>query len=149
MSQTPDDRPPGLVPELLITDLATSLDFWVGLCEFAIVYERRNEGFAHIRLGSAHVMLDQIGLGRDWITGALEQPLRRGVNFEISVPSIGDLCARFAASGWPLFMEQEVKWYETVDGKIGVEQFLVQDPDGYLLRFTSRLAEEGEPEMER
>jgi hypothetical protein len=34
-------------------------------------------------------------------------------------------------------------------GGIGVEQFLVQDPDGYLLRFTSRLTESGLPRAER
>jgi catechol 2,3-dioxygenase-like lactoylglutathione lyase family enzyme len=132
---------PGLVPELLITDLAASLTFWVGLCGFELVYDRPEEGFAYIRLGSAHVMLDQIALGRDWVTGPLERPLGRGVNFEISVPSTDELALRLSEAGWPLFLAPETRWYRTADGEIGVQQFLVQDPDGYLLRFTSRLTQ--------
>jgi hypothetical protein len=49
------------------------------------------------------------------------------------------LTARLSQSGWPLYMTPEVKVYKTADGETEVEQFLVQDPDGYLLRFTSRL----------
>ena len=37
---------PCLVRELLVTDLAASLDFWVTLCGFEILYERPKEGFA-------------------------------------------------------------------------------------------------------
>ncbi|PWC06082.1 bleomycin resistance protein [Mycetocola zhujimingii] len=140
MPQHSDASPPSLVPELLITDLTTSLRFWVNLCGFEIRYDRPEEGFAYLQLGSAHVMLDQIGLGRDWVTGSLERPLGRGVNFEIAVPSIDSIVEHCAVAGWPLFLEPETRWYRTSDGEIGVRQFLVQDPDGYLLRFTSRVA---------
>ena len=136
-----DDPTPSLVPELLITDLATSLEFWVGLCGFEVRYGRAEEGFAYVQLGSAHVMLDQIGVGRDWVSDTLERPLGRGVNFEITIPSITTLVDRLAASGWPLFMEPETKRYQKGDMSVGVRQFLVQDPDGYLLRFASPLGE--------
>jgi catechol 2,3-dioxygenase-like lactoylglutathione lyase family enzyme len=129
---------PALVPELLVTDLAASLDFWVSLCGFEIRYERMDERFAAIALGSAHVMLDQIGVGRDWVPAPLERPLGRGVNFEIAVPSIEPLLERLAAAGWPLFLAPEEKTYRTGGSEVRVSQFLVQDPDGYLLRFTSR-----------
>ena len=36
-------------------------------------------------------------------------------------------------------MEPETKWYRTGDVESGVAQFLVTDPDGYLLRFQSSL----------
>ena len=35
----------------------------------------------------------------------------------------------------PLFLDLEEKWYRTGDGETGVLQFVVADPDGYLLRF--------------
>jgi hypothetical protein len=38
-------------------------------------------------------------------------------------------------------MEPEVKWYRKTDVEVGVKQFLVQDPDGYLIRFTEYLGE--------
>jgi catechol 2,3-dioxygenase-like lactoylglutathione lyase family enzyme len=131
---------PGLVPELLVTDLATSLSFWVTICGFEILYDRPEEGFAYLHSGTSHIMLDQIGVGRDWVPGALERPLGRGVNFQVSVPAITPLVERLSSSGWPLFMAPEARWYQTGDTQAGVSQFLVQDPDGYLVRFTSPLA---------
>ena len=130
---------PGLVPELLITDLATSLGFWVTLCGFEILYDRPQEGFAYLQCGTAQIMLEQIGVGRNWVADTLERPLGRGVNFQVSVPAITPLVERLAASDWPLFMAPEEKWYQTGGTEAGVSQFLVQDPDGYLIRFTSRL----------
>lgn len=143
MTFVPTDLPvtyPDLVPELLTTDLATSLNFWVTLCGFEILYDRPEEGFAYLRCGTAHIMLEQIGVGRNWVPDALERPLGRGVNFQVAVPSIAPLVERLASSGWSLFMAPEEKWYQTADTKAGVSQFLVQDPDGYLVRFSSPLA---------
>ena len=131
---------PGLVPELLITDLATSFNFWVTLCGFEILYDRPKEGFAYLHFGTAHIMLDQIGVGRDWVQGTLERPLGRGVNFQVTVPEITPLVERLSSAGWPLFMAPENKWYQTGDTEAGVSQFLVQDPDGYLVRFASPIA---------
>jgi catechol 2,3-dioxygenase-like lactoylglutathione lyase family enzyme len=131
---------PGLVPELLITDLTNSLNFWVTLCGFEILYDRPKEGFAYLHFGTAHLMLEQIGVGRNWVPDTLERPLGRGVNFQITVPAIMPLVERLSSSGWPLYMAPEDKWYQTGDREAGVSQFLVQDPDGYLVRFASRLA---------
>jgi catechol 2,3-dioxygenase-like lactoylglutathione lyase family enzyme len=138
------DNPTALVPELLVTDVVASLEFWVGLCGFRVVYDRPDEGFAYLRLGSANVMLDQRGIGRDWITGDLESPLGRGVNFEITVPSIEPILRRLMDAAWPLFLGPESKSYRTGDAVAVVTQFLVQDPDGYLLRFSSRASASAE-----
>ena len=128
---------PGLVPELLVTDLDPSLAFWVDLCGFEILYDRPAERFAYLRLGTVELMLEQIGVSRNWVTGELEAPLGRGVNFQISVAALEPLVERLAQAGWPLFMAPETTWYETGATRSGVTQFLVQDPDGYLIRFTS------------
>ena len=45
-----------------------------------------------------------------------------------------------AEAGWPIFVEPEEKWYRAGDIEIGVRQFLVQDPDGYLLRSSRKSA---------
>ena len=142
MNSAPEDAPetfPGLVPELLITNLATSLNFWVTLCGFEVLYDRPEEGFAYLHLGTAHIMLDQIGMGRDWLPATLERPMGRGVNFQVSVPEITSVIERLESAGWPLFLAPETKWYRTGGSDAGVSQFLVQDPDGYLVRFSSRL----------
>jgi hypothetical protein len=128
---------PDLVPELLITDLAASLIFWVTLCDFETLYDRQKDGFAYLRSGTAHIMLEQIGVGRNWVPGALESPLGRGVNFQITVSAIAPIVERLAYAGWPLFMAPEERWYQTGETEAGVSQSLVQDPDGYLVRVSS------------
>lgn len=134
MSDSPTG--PALVPELLVSDVLKSIEFWCGLCGFWINYQRPEEGFAYISLGSAHIMLEQRGVGRNWITGPLEPPLGRGVNFQISVPRIEPIIAALREADHQLFMEPETKWYLLgEDTEAGVQQFLVADPDGYLIRF--------------
>jgi catechol 2,3-dioxygenase-like lactoylglutathione lyase family enzyme len=134
-----DDVDPALVPELLVSDLDKSLQFWRDLCGFAVRYARPDEGFSYVALGSAHLMLEQIGVGRNWITGPLEPPLGRGINFQISVPDADALATSIAAGGVELFMQPETKWYRVGGEEAGVRQFLVTDPDGYLIRFQSSL----------
>jgi catechol 2,3-dioxygenase-like lactoylglutathione lyase family enzyme len=133
-----------LVPELLVEDLAASLAFWVGLCGFTVLYDRPQERFAYLRSGTAELMLEQAGAGRNWIPADLERPLGRGVNFQIMVPVIQTLLDRLAAAEWPLFMAAETTWYQTGETRAGVAQFLVQDPDGSLVRFSSRLVRDGD-----
>lgn len=128
---------PALVPELLVTDVEKSLAFWRDLCGFTVKYARPDEGFAYVVHGSAHVMLEQAGLGRNWLTGPLEKPLGRGINFQIEVDDIDPVVTALTAARIDLFMAPETKSYQVGSAELGVRQFLVTDPDGYLLRFQS------------
>ncbi|KTS35621.1 glyoxalase [Methylobacterium indicum] len=124
-----------LTPELLIADLTRSLHFWVDLIGFRVAYDRPEDGFAYLNLDGAQVMLEtRSPLPRQWLTGPLEAPLGRGINFEIGVPAVEPILARLEAAGWPLYMAVEDKWYRAGEVEVGQRQFLVQDPDGYLLR---------------
>jgi catechol 2,3-dioxygenase-like lactoylglutathione lyase family enzyme len=135
------DDAPALVPELLVKSLDSSLHFWCRFLRFDVLYDRPEEGFAYLTQGSAHVMLEQIGAGRNWVTGKLRSPLGRGINLQITLPTIDPVLSALREAGWALFMEPETKWYCTGDVETGVAQFLVTDPDGYLLRFQSALGE--------
>lgn len=132
---------PGLVPELSVTDYEASRHFWCDLVGFSLRYERPEEGFGYLVLGNAHLMLDQINQGRTWATGALEPPLGRGINFEVQVENLDAASWRVKNAGWPIFVEPEEKWYRAGDIEIGVRQFLVQDPDGYLVRLQQEIGE--------
>jgi catechol 2,3-dioxygenase-like lactoylglutathione lyase family enzyme len=55
--------------------------------------------------------------------------------------AVEPILVALAGAGWPLFMDPERKWYRTGDVETGVHQFLVQDPDGYLIRFSAYLGE--------
>ena len=139
------DLPPefawaAVVPELLVTDLAASLRFWCGLCGFQVAYERPEEGFAYLDRAGRQVMLEEVAAtGRRWITGELARPFGRGMNLQIDVATIEAIVAQLRLAGWPLYLEPEERWYRVGNGEVGVHQFVVQDPDGYLIRFSQRL----------
>jgi catechol 2,3-dioxygenase-like lactoylglutathione lyase family enzyme len=129
-----------LVPEMLVVSLDRALGFYIGLCGFALRYARPEDGFAYLGLGQAQIMLEEIS-PEAWQTGPLDPPLGRGVNLQIEVEDLAPLEARLAAARWPLFRAPETAWYR--DGAIehGQRQLLVQDADGYLLRFVQPLGE--------
>lgn len=134
------DPDPDLVPELLVEDLSRSLAFWRDTCGFTVRYDRPEEGFAYVVRGSAHVMLEERGRGRNWVTGPLEPPYGRGLNLQISVRDLEPLLADLRTASVTLFMEPETRWYRIgPQEEVGVRQALVQDPDGYLLRFQQSL----------
>ena len=130
-----------LVPELLVADIDKSLLFWRDLCGFTVLFDRPEEGFAYLDLAGAQIMLDELGQTRDWVAGPLEAPFGRGMNLQISVPAIEPILVALAPAGWPLFMQPEQKWYRTGEVETGVHQFLVQAPDGYLIRFSAYIGE--------
>ncbi len=130
-----------LIPELGITDFKKSLDFYTRVLGFQIQYQREDEGFAFLSLGDAQIMIDQIGEGRTWQTGELKYPLGRGINFQIRVDDIHKLISNLEKESIKLFLSLEEKWYRKNDRQVGNRQFLVQDPDGYLLRFFEDLGE--------
>jgi len=139
LSEVTERMSNALVPELSIRDFEKSLDFYVHIVGFSVVYQREKEGFAYLRLGQAQIMIDQIDKGRTWRTAELEYPLGRGVNFQIEREEIDPLLERLKRHQIELFLPVEEKWYRKNEREVGNRQFLVQDPDGYLLRFTEDL----------
>ena len=130
-----------MVPELLVRDMTRSLAFWIDLCGFDIAYRREAEGFVYLDLDGAQFMLVEVHEGDYWISGPLESPLGRGLNFEIKVQAVEPLLDRLSTAGWPLFRAPHECWYRSDDIELGVRQYLVQDPDGYLLRFSAKIGE--------
>lgn len=129
-----------LVPELDVTDLAASLRFWCELLGFRVAYDRPAARFAYLERERAQVMLCQIN--GEWLTGPLEPPFGRGINLQIACRDVAPIVAALEAAGWPLFRPVEDKWYRTGPSREGgARELLVQDPDGYLLRFAQSLGE--------
>ena len=129
-----------LVPELTVTDVQKSLAFYTDLLGFEVVFSRPETRFAYLQLGDAQLMLDQHAEGQGWGTpGGLEPPLGRGINFQIEVEHLEPILTRLAGADHPLFVPPEENWYRVADKLSGNREFLVQDPDGYLLRFSEHL----------
>ena len=127
-----------LVPELDASDFAESLKFYTDLLGFRVLFER--EGFAYLELEALQIMLQDVA-NDSWLTGRLEPPFGRGVNFQLELSTVAPLLQRLRAADYPLFREPTDNWYETGDVLSGQREFLLQDPDGYLLRFCEPLGE--------
>ncbi len=126
---------PLLVPELHCSDLDKSLAFYVGLLGFRILYDRPEDRFAYLERGGAELMLEEYAPGARMLAKApFEQPYGRGINFQIQVEDADALHAAVVAAGLPIFLPMEERWYRRNDTEIGTRQFIVEDPDGYLLR---------------
>lgn len=123
-----------LIPELSVRDFEKSIEFYKAL-GFKIEYERQK--FAMISLEGSQVMIEEIN--DNWNTGKLEYPFGRGINFQIEVKSIEPILEKLSEIAYPLFKSPRVKWYRENDRLWGNREFLVQDPDGYLLRFAEDL----------
>lgn len=132
-----------LIPELAVTDCAKSLAFYCDILGFGIAYQRAEEGFAFLTFGEAQLMLDQADVGRTFSAdgGVLERPFGRGQNLQISAKSIDSLVAALAKNKIELTLAPEEKWYRQDGHELGVRQFVVADPDGYLLRFSQSLGQ--------
>jgi catechol 2,3-dioxygenase-like lactoylglutathione lyase family enzyme len=131
---------PALVPELDVSDLDSSLAFYETVCGLRVSYLRPTERFAYLALGSAELMLQEAdGPGRRFRRGALERPFGRGVNLQIEVEDVSALYERCETQGCEIVLPIEERWYVTDQGEEGSRQFVVADPDGYLLRFATSL----------
>lgn len=126
-----------LVPELYCEDIQITKKFYVDVFGFEIKYERVEEQFAYFTLDGVDIMAEGIkGNGRRWLTGAMEKPYGRGVNFQWDVAEIDALYARVqAAAPDAIYLDMETKAYQCADEIAVQKQFIVQDPDGYLFRF--------------
>ncbi len=129
-----------LVPELSVSDFAVSLRFYTVVLGFRIEYQRPEDRFAYLSYQGSQIMIEQAH--GTWETGPLEHPYGRGVNVEIGVERIAPLIEALRTDGYPLMVEPHERWYRRDDRVVGRQQFLVMDPDGYLLRFAQSLGTE-------
>ena len=128
-----------LVPELVCADFQASLAFYRDRLGFARLYGREDPPFAYLEREGAQLMLEQLEAEGSWLTGSLERPFGRGINLQIETADLAPLLDALGRSNWPLYREPEEAWYRVDDRLEGQRQFLVQDPDGYLLRFCQSL----------
>src|SRR5690349_691441 len=125
---------PRLVPELDVEDLDRSLWFYTGVLGFRVRFERPDERFAYLDLDGAELMVEEAaGPGRRFRTAPLEHPYGRGVNLQIEVADVVALYQRLHVADIVPLIPLEERWYETGDLESGICQFVVADPDGYIL----------------
>ena len=131
-----------LTPELDVADLEASLGFYVRTLGFSVRYRRPEDRFAYLEREGAALMLEEAaGPGRRFRTAPLERPFGRGMNLQIACTNVARLHATVVAAGGEVVIPLETQWYRVDEMEKGNRQFVVADPDGYLLRFFQDLGE--------
>jgi len=127
-----------LLPELYVSDFKKSLQFYTELLGFKIEYTRTNPDFAFLSFENSQIMIQQIDPQEDkaYKVGELEYPLGRGINFQIDTSDVEKIANSLKENNYPLRRDLYDSWYKENDVLHGCRQILVQDPDGYLLRFS-------------
>jgi len=123
-----------LIPELSVTDIEKSKIFYVDVLGFKVEYERLEDKFAFISLGETQMMIEQIN--GYWETASLDYPFGRGINIQIKTISLDLLHEKLILNGVTLFRDIDEFSYRQDDVLHSGRELLVQDPDGYLLRFS-------------
>lgn len=125
-----------MIPEMTVSDINQTKEFYISKLGFNLEYERTDDKFIFVSYEDTQFMLEQLH-DDGWNTGALEYPFGRGINFSISCKNIDSL--------YELVLQHKIEPYRKLHEAVYLcgekeerqRQFLIQDPDGYLLRFTT------------
>ena len=124
-----------MIPELSVFDIERTKKFYREL-GFKIEYERTEDKFVFMSFQDSQFMFEQIH-DDGWNIGELVYPLGRGIIFSIAVDDIEELYKLVNNLNIELYRELTRNIYQ-VNGIEEMQiEFLIQDPNGYLLRFTN------------
>lgn len=123
-----------LIPELSVSNIDISKKFYLDL-GFKIRYERKENKFCFLQLEGNQIIIEENN--DNWNTGKLEHPYGRGINLSMTVSNIEKMYEILKEKNIKFFLDLEIHEYR-IDDKISYDkEFLIQDPDGYLLRFNN------------
>ncbi len=122
-----------LIPELLVSNITNSEDFYVNKLGFNV--EFRREGFLFLSFNGTQLMLSEL-CPDSWVNGDMIAPFGRGLNLAYKVDLAWIKALHLDDSS--LFLPLQTECYKTGDNKTEVNQVIYKDPDGYLLRFISQ-----------
>ena len=128
-----------LVPELSVSHFENSLSFYTDTLQFRVEFQRPEHRFAFLSYQGCQLMIAQEG--STWQTGTLVYPYGRGIHLAMLVDTLDVLLHSLQEHHYPLFAGPADHWYRQGHILLGRREFLVMDPDGYLLRFAQSLGE--------
>lgn len=132
-----------LKPELYVSDFQKSLNFYTRILGFKVENQREDPLFAALSYQGSLLRIQELDPNEDkaFITGAYEYPFGRGINFQIDTDNVQELADSLKQHSYSLRRDVKDSWYKVGDVLHGHRQILVQDPDGYLLRFSQDIGE--------
>ena len=129
-----------IIPELSVTNLNNTIKFYKTL-GFKIEYERPENKFAFLSMGEIQFMMQEITDNDKWDIAPLTYPFGNGINFQLEVENVQEIYDALKNNNYEIAFEIEENWYRQDEKLLGNKEFLVKDPDGYLLRFAEDLGE--------
>lgn len=123
-----------LIPELSVSDINKSRNFYLSL-GFEIKYERPENKFIFLQLEENQIMIEEIN--NHWSVGEMHYPFGNGINLSMRVSDVENKYKELKSKGIKMFRELEVHTYKCDDAEYSDSECLLQDPDGYLLRFNN------------
>ncbi len=128
-----------LIPELSVLNIEKSKEFYVNVLGFKIEYERPEDKFVFLSMGEIQIMIEQVN--NHWNVGELSYPFGRGINFQLEVDNIDEIANNLKTAGIKLYKDLFESHYKNGETVYHEKELLVQDPDGYLLRFQQDFSE--------
>ncbi len=123
-----------LIPELSVTNIEKSKKFYLNL-GFKIMYERKEDKFCFLYLEDNQIMIEEIN--NNWNVGEMKYPFGNGINISMKVSDIDSFYESIISKKIVLFRKIKTSKYRVDDIIYEDKEFLLQDPDGYLLRFNN------------
>ncbi len=132
-----------LVPELWCSDFQASLEFYTVQLGFEVAQQRGSDPHAYLSFQAAQIMLAHWtfdGSCEPWHPTPMEYPFGRGINFQFMVDGVQAIYEQITRRGVAPFLDihdAEIWKTDCMDKR---RQFMVLDPDGYVLRFAESLS---------
>ncbi len=123
-----------LIPELSVSNIELSKKFYLDL-GFEVKYERKENKFCFLQLEKNQIMIEE--QNDNWNTGKMKYPYGRGINISMVVSNVENMYTKLKEKNIEFFKKLEIHEYRINDEISFDKEFLIQDPDGYLLRFNN------------
>ena len=127
-----------LIPEISVKNIEKSKEFYISILGFKLEYERVLDKFIFLSFGEAQLMVEEIN--GYWSVGEISYPFGNGVNFQIYTENIDDIYKVCKQKNLNFFRELMINEYKINNQIVTEKEFLIQDPDGYLIRFQKTIS---------
>lgn len=124
------------IPELSVFDIDKSKKFYLNVLGAKIEYERQEDKFVFLSLEENQLMLEEIH-DNGWNIGELTYPLGQGINISLEIKNVDSIYQRVKEHNITLYRDMKISHYTGANEIIKQKEFLLQDPNGYLLRLTN------------
>ncbi|MGL1904059.1 MAG: VOC family protein [Fibrobacterales bacterium] len=125
-----------LIPELLVSNVLKSLDFYTEMLGFEILFDRKDDGFYFLNKEGGQLMINELK-NDSWVNGSISHPFGQGMHLTFKTSYIEEIIKDDSRDS--IFLGPFDQTYDVADGKATLREIIYKDPDGYLIRFVEQI----------